>query len=292
MCAGHRQLGTNQGTHPTHMQPDYRAADEAHPHAFRPVFNESPKTLSTAQISHFNTYGFIEKLRLFNKTEADQHRHRFDALLADFQRRERDAYSINGFQTRVDFIWDIASHPLLLDHVEDLIGPNIVLWGSHYFCKMPSDERVVPFHQDATYWPFRPFNTVTVWLAVDDVHPDMGPMCFLRGSHLHGKLNWQQRTENVVLNLEVKDYARFGTPHPVLLNAGEFSLHTDLLVHGSRRNQSNARRCGLTLRYVPPDVRLIDERYASWTKNAMICRGEDTSGYWREQPRPSSISLD
>lgn len=274
------------------MQPDYRTVDDAHPHTFQPVFNESPKTLSSSQITHFNKFGFIEKLRLFDQKEANRHRHRFDALLEEFQRRARDAYAINGYQTRIDFIWDIATNPLLLDHVEDLIGPNIVLWGSHYFCKMPSDSREVPFHQDATYWPFRPFKTVTVWLAVDDVSLDTGPMCFLPGSHLHGKLAWQERTENVVLELEVKDYARFGEPHPLVLKAGQFSLHTDLLVHGSRRNESDVRRCGLTLRYVPPDVRLIDERYANWTKNAMICRGEDVSGYWREQPRPSSSTIE
>ena len=167
-----------------------------------------------------------------------------------------------------------------------------MLWGSHYFCKISSDEREVPFHQDATYWPFRPFKTVTVWLAVDDVSLDMGPMCFLPGSHRHGKLAWQQRSENVVLGLEVKDLARFGKAYPLLMNAGEFSLHTDLLVHGSRLNCSNRRRCGLTLRYVPPDVRLTDERYANWIRNSIVCRDEDTSGYWPTQTRPITSKLD
>lgn len=274
------------------MTPDYRTVDDKQHHAFLPVLNESPKTLTPTQISQYNTHGFIEKLRLFDKSEAEEHRDQFDALLAEFQRRSQDAYSINGYQTRIDFIWDIATNPLLLDHIEDLIGPNIVLWGSHYFCKLPSDQREVPFHQDATYWPFRPFKTVTVWLAVDDVGIDSGPMCFLPGSHLHGKLEWQKRKKNVVLELEVKDYASFGEPHPLLLEAGQFSLHTDLMVHGSSRNKSKTRRCGLTLRYVPPDVRLIDEHYAGWIKNALICRGEDSSGYWRQQPRPSQSTIE
>ena len=260
-------------------QPDYRSIDEKQKHVFQPIINSSPKTLTSRQITQFNKHGFIEKLRLFDKNKADEHRNRFDALLAEFQRRSRDAYSINGYQTRVDFIWDIATNPLLLDHIEDLLGPNVVLWGSHYFCKMPADRREVPFHQDATYWPFRPFKTVTAWLAVDDVSPNMGPMCFLPGSHRHGKLAWRQRTEDVVLGLEVEKYSNFGEPHPLLLNAGQFSLHTDLMVHGSKLNNSNKRRCGLTLRYVPPEVRLIDERYSNWIKNAIICRGEDASGY-------------
>ncbi|MCY4130815.1 MAG: phytanoyl-CoA dioxygenase family protein [Gammaproteobacteria bacterium] len=273
-------------------QPDYWSIDEAEQHVFQPIVNRSPKTLTESQISYFNENGFIEKLHLFDSMEANEHRRKFDSLLAEFQRRSRDAYSINGYQTRIDFIWDIATNPLLLDYVEDLLGPNIVLWGSHYFCKSPSDLREVPFHQDATYWPFRPFKTVTVWLAVDDVSRNMGPMCFMPGSHRDGKLAWRQRNENVVLGLEVEDYTRYGKPQPLLLKAGEFSLHADLLVHGSKPNKSDKRRCGLTLRYVPPDVRLIDERYANWIKNAIICRGEDTSGYWPKQTRPPAALID
>ena len=246
-------------------------------HRLRP--SRSPKSLisTSLAISRNSTYS--------------TNRCRFNALLTEFQSRSRDAYSINGYQTRIDFIWDIATNPILLDHVEDLLGPNIVLWGSHYFCKMPSDQREVPFHQDATYWPFRPFKTVTAWLAVDDVNLETGPLCFLPRSHRYGKLAWRQRTENVVLGLEVEDYANFGEPHPLLLKSGEFSLHTDLLIHGSVPNLSNVRRCGLTLRYVPPDVRLIDQRYANWIRNAILCRGEDTSGYWPKQTRPISSTI-
>lgn len=261
-------------------------------HVFQPIVNPSPKTLTSSQIAQLNKYGFIEQLRLFGKKEVKEHRRRFDSLLSQFQRRSRGAYSINGYHTRIDFIWDIATNPLLLDHVEDLLGPNIVLWDSHYFCKMPSDHREVPFHQDAMDWPFRPFKTVTVWLAVDDVSLDMGPMCFLPGAHRHGKLAWRQRTEDVVLGLEVENYGGFGTPHPLLLKAGEFSLHTDLLIHGSEVNCSNTRRCGLTLRYVSPDVHLIDECYSNWIKNAIICRGEDSSAYWPEQTPPISSAID
>ena len=157
-------------------QPDYWSIDEAQTYVFEPIDNPSPQTLTQSQITHFNEFGYIEKLRLFDDAEADEHRCRFNALFAEFQSRSRDAYSINGYQTRIDFIWNIATNPLLLDHVEDLLGPDIVLWGSHYFCKMPSDQREVPFHQDATYWPFRPFKTVTAWLAVDDVSLETGPM--------------------------------------------------------------------------------------------------------------------
>ena len=260
--------------------------------SFHPIVNEHPKTLTKEQIHHFNEFGFIDKLRLFDSTKANEHRSRFDSLLCEFQKRSRDAYAINGYHSRIDFIWDIATHPVLLDHIEDLIGPNIVLWGSHYFCKLPNDVREVPFHQDATYWPFRPYKTVTVWLAVDDVVADMGPMCFLPGSYTQGKLATRNRDDDVVLHLEVVDRAELDKPYPLLPKAGQFSLHTDLLVHGSKVNESQKRRAGLTLRYVPPDVRLADEKFRNWIRNAVICRGKDVSGYWPDNARPSSWNLD
>ena len=174
------------------MQPDYRKVDRTQPHTFLPVLNESPTTLSSSQIAHFNEYGFIEKLHLFNKVEADRHRRHFDSLLEEFQRRNHDAYAISGYQTQINFIWDIATHPLLLDHVEDLIGPNILFCGRHYFCKMPSDQSEVPFHQDASYWLFRPFMTIAAFDAVDDVVPDMGPMYSVPDSHQHAERTWSK----------------------------------------------------------------------------------------------------
>lgn len=253
---------------------------------FEPVRNRSPHTLTKEQIKQFNDRGFIDGLELYREKEARQRCREFDRLFANFYETRRDSYGINGFHAKCHQIWDIATHPRLLDHVEDLIGPNIVCWGTHYFCKLPGDSREVPFHQDATYWPFHPFKAVTAWLAIDDVTADSGPMLFQPGSHRHGKQTWRRRSENVVLDLEVVGIESDANAHPLLLNAGQFSLHTDLLVHGSFANRSSRRRCGLTIRYVPPDVWLRDESARGWVNNAIICRGSDSSERWPNNARP------
>ena len=247
---------------------------------------QRPKTLSSEQIDHFNREGYIEPLPLFDAAEATQQRAYLDGLLGQFQRAGRDAYEINEYHHVCQGIYDIVTNETLLDYVEDLIGENIVCWGSHYFCKMPFDTREVPFHQDAPYWPFRPAKAVTAWIAIDDVHLDAGPMCFLPGSHREGRLEWQRRTENVVLELEVVEQARLNGPHPLTLRAGELSLHTDLLVHGSAGNQSANRRCGLTIRYVPPDVWVKSDDHLGWTRSAILCRGTDPTGRWPNNPAP------
>ncbi len=246
----------------------------------------SPKKLTVGQIDTFNRDGYIEPLPLFDAAEAQQHRAYLDGLLLQFDRAGRDAYEINEYHHVCQGIFEIVTNPTLLDYVEDLIGPDIVCWGSHYFCKMPHDEREVPFHQDAPYWPFRPTKAVTAWIAIDDVDAEAGPMCFLPGSHRQGRLEWQRRTENVVLELEVTDRDRLNAPHPLMLKAGELSLHTDLLVHGSAANTSDHRRCGLTIRYVPPTIWVKSDDHLGWTRSAILCRGHDPTGRWPNNPAP------
>lgn len=254
---------------------------------FEPV-TSPPKTLSPEQVERFNHDGYVAPLPLFSDDEADVQRTYLDGLLGQVQRWGGDAYDINAYHHVCQGIYDIATHPKLLDYVEDLIGPDIICWGTHYFCKMPHDAREVPFHQDAPYWPFRPARAVTAWIAIDDVRPDAGPMCFLPGSHLQGRMEWQRRTDDVVLELEVKDQSELNPPTPLLLSAGQVSLHTDLLVHGSNANTSDFRRCGLTLRYVPPEVWIKDDAHLGWTASSIHCRGQDPIGRWPNNPRPNA----
>ena len=90
------------------------------------------------------------------------------------------------------------------DKVEDLLGPNFFCWGSHFFCKLAneSDHGFVPFHQDATYWPFDHNRTVTVWLAIDDADEENSAMNFIKGSHKEKKL----KIKDVILKKELINY--------------------------------------------------------------------------------------
>jgi len=131
---------------------------------------------------------------------------------------------------------------------------------------------------------------VTIWLAIDDVDEENGPMTVIPGSHLHGQIPFENSTkaERNVLGQSVHDPHRWGgDPVPFVMKAGQISMHTDLLLHGSEPNVSDRRRCGLTIRYLPPDVR---GRYPEYHR-ALICRGSDPSGYWRPIPRPTGDQI-
>ena len=145
-------------------------------------------------------------------------------------------------------------HPEILDKVEQLIGPHIVLWGSQVFCKPARVGREVPWHQDGQYWPIRPLATCSAWIALDDVDAENGCMRFIPGSHRSGSIHAHRISDrkDVVLNQEIE---------PTLLDemqarddclrAGQFSLHDVFLVHGSGANRSARRRAGFVIRYMP-----------------------------------------
>ena len=171
----------------------------------------------------------------------------------------------------------------------DLLGENLICTMTHYFSKEPADGKRVNWHQDASYWPLTPSKVITVWLAIDNVDEDNAPMQFIPGSHLHGQIPFEHSKpeDNNVLGQSVRNSDKYGEPISVTMKAGQISIHSDLLLHGSDPNTSNRRRCGLTIRYNPPDVRGLDEHQAE----GVICRGSDPKGYWQPIPKPNGDQL-
>jgi ectoine hydroxylase-related dioxygenase (phytanoyl-CoA dioxygenase family) len=259
--------------------------------SFKPVVNPAPLRLTPEQIRSYNEAGYVKPLQAYAPPEAEKNRAYFDDLLRKVQqaRNDLDAYSINGFHVFCAGLYDIATNPVILDHVQDLIGPDIVCWGSHFFCKQAHDPRKVAWHQDASYWPFTPARTVTVWLAIDDTDRANAAMMFLPGTHRQGHLKWRQvAKDKAVLNQEIENAEQLGQPVYDELKAGEFSLHADMLAHGSEPNPSDRRRCGLTIRYCPPEVKALNPR---WTQGAVLCRGSGAGGAWTYNPRPAGENV-
>lgn len=252
---------------------------------FKPVDNPHPKTLTPAQVVAYNEHGYLKPFRVYNALEADRNRAYFDYLLAEMRAQGdgRDAYAINGYHTRCEGISAMARCPAILDLVEDLVGPNIIAWGTHFFCKMPGDPKAVHWHQDASYWPLTPARTVTVWLAIDDADVENACMHFLSGTHRRGHLEYRTPDTPGVLWQEITNVEQYGPPVADELRAGEISLHADMLAHGSSPNTSARRRCGLTIRYCGPEVVPVD---AGWGANAILCRGVCDVPHWKFPPEP------
>ena len=247
---------------------------------------DDPKRLSPRDIERFNRDGYLGPLDAFDSPTAQSTRAYFDELLNRTQAAGGDAYSISSAHLQYGPVWDLLNHPAIVDYVVDLLGPDVVGWGAHFFCKLPHDDRCVDWHQDCIFWPLTPTRSVTVWLAIDDADEHNGCMEVLLGSHRHGMIDYEASGDGDanVLNQTIRDPHQWGTHHQTPIRAGQISIHSDLLVHGSPANPSDRRRCGLTLRYCPADV----EAYLGWNRKGVVVRGRADAVKWPNRSRPDA----
>lgn len=182
-----------------------------------------------------------------------------------------------------------AQDPGVLDLVEQVLGPDLILWITRVLCKPPAVGREVPWHQDGEYWPMRPLATASVWIAIDPVSPANGCMRFIPGSHRRQELYRHHVTDrkNLVLNLEL-DADQFDetTAVNVELEPGQMSIHDVRLIHGSLANTSGERRAALIMRYMPAtshyDRTLVRQRkdnspFNIYDQPPWLLRGNDRS---------------
>ena len=152
-----------------------------------------------------------------------------------------------------DFL-DLAMHPGIVDLVEQLIGPDIILWGCHVFCKPASEGYETPWHQDGHYWPIRPLANCTVWVALEPSTRANGCLRVIPGSHrdhvLHPHLH--EDRSDLTLNQRMAEGCFDETDAVDLeLQPGQMSLHDVYMIHGAKANTSGQRRTGVALRYMP-----------------------------------------
>ena len=217
--------------------------------------------LTSAERAHYLDAGYVVPAYRLPAPRVDGMRAALDKLIADNPgvRPEKlvsaHIEGDNGEGVRGSSLFlDLAREPAILDLVESAIGPDIVLWGCHVFCKQPGDGHETPWHQDGHYWPIRPLATCTVWVALDRSDTTNGCLRVIPGSHgdkvLHDHLH-EDRTD-VVLNQRMAD-GTFDERQAVdlELDPGQMSMHDVYMVHGAAANRSPRRRAGVALRYMP-----------------------------------------
>lgn len=181
---------------------------------------------------------------------------------------------------------DFALHNPALYLVEELIGPDIVLWNTHLFLKPAGDGKEVPWHQDGEYWPIRPLATCSLWIALDEIDEENGALRYVPGSHTGEVFSHHTDNDDRLCLSQVLDDGQVSLENApcVKLKPGEFSLHDVFLVHGSAANTSGRRRSGFAIRYMPASS-LFDrgirreELVANFSERPLwLVRGEDRAG--------------
>lgn len=215
--------------------------------------------LSHEEISHYRQHGYVIPAYRLPSQLLEPLRAAVDALLATYTDVAQEDLANPHMLPPVEGptlnpFMQAARHPQILDMLEQLLGPDLILWITRVLCKPPGKGREVPWHQDGEYWPMRPLATCSVWIAIDPVSTGNGCMRFIPGSHKQQALYRHHVTDrkNLVLNLELdSDQFDESTAVNVELEPGQMSLHDVRMIHGSAANTSGERRAALIMRYMP-----------------------------------------
>ena len=204
--------------------------------------------------------GFLFPLTAMTPDEAHGYRQRIDAFRAanPTGRPFREVVKSKSHLVCLA-VFEIVRRPELLDAVEAVLGPDILLWSTGLFLKEANDPAHVSWHQDARYWGLEPHDIVTAWLALTPATIESGAMRFVPGSHANGLLQHADtRAEHNMLarGQVVQDPVDEEAAVDVLLKPGQFSLHHGRLVHGSAPNRSPEPRYGVATLLAPQGRRV------------------------------------
>ena len=243
-----------------------------------------PKRLTSEQVDAYQRNGFAFPVSAISESEAAEYRARLESYEAE---HEPIMGSALRNKPHLVFTWinELIRDPRIVDVVEDILGPNILVWGTNFFIKDAHDPAYISWHQDSTYWGLSHPDVMTTWIALSDVTVENGAMRMLPGSHLIDQLphvdtfadnNLLTRGQEVQIDVDESKAV------DILLKPGDMSLHHVRIVHGSNPNPTETRRIGLAIRYVPTYVSQI----SGARDYATLVRGEDTYHNFQLEPSP------
>ena len=244
--------------------------------------HDTVRDATQEQVAFYQDQGYLKFGRIFTQGEMDTLRSHVDDMIAALPEGKRpEAMDVPHFQD--PWLFRYLTDERVLDVIEDFIGPDIVLWSSHFIAKPKGDGRAVPWHTDGAYWNKRisPMKVITLWLAVDESSAENGCMRVIPGSHraFQAHIDSYQPVDgatNVFHSRIPSELIAEDSAVDLVLDVGECSFHDAWTIHGSNPNFSTRRRCGYTMRYMPADVVLHRE---GWNKehHIYLLRGEDRS---------------
>ncbi|MBT7646835.1 MAG: phytanoyl-CoA dioxygenase family protein [Rhodospirillaceae bacterium] len=244
--------------------------------------------LTEEQLAAYERDGFLFPLPLLSGDQAGDLRSGIEGA----QSRARDVanmfqYTFNVPHLVIPQVQELVTRPDVLDRVEAVMGPDIMLWAASLFIKEANTTDFVSWHQDLRYWGLDDdAHELTVWVAVTDVTPENGAMRFVPGSHRSGLVehsdtfsadNQLSRGQEIAQTVDEADAVT------VALKAGDVSMHHGSLFHASGPNTTADRRIGLAVRYICPEMR----QGVGSVDHATLVRGVDRYGHFEPMAEPT-----
>lgn len=242
------------------------------------------KVLSEQQVKQYHDEGATHPIRVMSKERAAQC---LAALEEGEARYGADFARVLRTKSHLSLKWvdDLIRDPVVLDAVEDIIGPDIRLYNLTVWKKNARDASFVGWHQDSTYFPLDPAVQITAWIALTDSVEENGNVKYVAGSHKLGQLKHADAPGNGSMlskGQHVVEAFDSSEVRSINLQPGEMSLHHTRLVHYSEPNNSSRRRIGLGASYIPTSVRCT----GTVRHTAGLVRGIDRFNHFDDEPRP------
>ena len=242
--------------------------------------------LSLEQINQYKEDGYIAPIDVLTKDEAEEVKKEIEYIEKKWP-NEIQGLGRNYVHLISPVLDKVSHNSKILDAVESIIGKDILVCGTTLFIKNPDKKGFVSFHQDAKYIGLEPHNWVTGWLAVTDANEENGCMRMLKGSHKKDlKFHDQKFDENNLLTRgQTIENVLINETTPVILKAGQLSLHLPTIIHGSGLNKSKERRIGFAIQsYIGTNVdQVLGKIYVQQA------RGNDTFKFHEHVKRPTEL---
>jgi non-heme Fe2+,alpha-ketoglutarate-dependent halogenase len=242
--------------------------------------------LSSNQLKQYEDEGFVSPINIFSKDKAKEIRNEIE-LIENHMPEELDNSGRYNAHLISPLLDEVTHDTKILDAVQSLIGENILICGTTLFIKNPNEKGFVSYHQDAKYIGLEPLNWVTAWVAITDSNEKNGCMRMWSGSHKDNLKEHDEKFNNgnlLTRGQTVKNVPKDETT-PLILEAGQMSLHHPTVVHGSELNKSNDRRIGFVIQsYISTNVKQVLGK-----NSVQLARGTDEYNYHEKINRPVSL---
>jgi non-heme Fe2+,alpha-ketoglutarate-dependent halogenase len=238
--------------------------------------------LTPRQIETYRADGFLFPVRVSESWHASRWRDELEEL----ERSHGKLHYLPKSHLVLPLADRLARDPAVLDAVESLLCPDILLWDSTFIIKEPGDGKKVSWHQDLTYWGLDPQDVVSVWLALSPASVQSGCMRMISGTHAGPLVAHQENlaADNILSRGQtIAGTVKEEVAVDIVLAPGEMSLHHGRVWHGSNPNVSVDRRIGFNAQYLAPWVRQV---VGDWD-SALLVRGHDRYGHFEMESPPT-----
>lgn len=233
-------------------------------------------------LTTYHDNGFVAPVTVIDGAAAAEHR----STLEVAERELGPLHYINKIHTVMSSPYELATAPVVLDLVEAMIGPDILLYNTNYIIKEPGSTAHISWHQDLTYWGLDDDDAqVSMWLALSPATAASGCMVMVPGTHKGGRAEHIEVPDDdniLLLGQQIAHVDESAGVHCALA-PGEASFHHGWTIHRSAPNVSADRRIGLNVQYVAPHNLQHGPAHS-----ATLVRGEDRFGHYGPEPKPQT----